>query len=1189
MRAPRCASAVMALVIVAACGWSGVEAAAPEQGETPTAEEMAKCIAALHGATAAQDSKVVARGGYVRGQSARPVHVDRQGSSVRKLQEETTCNGGNANPDNTSCDGGAVLIAAANTTANGTASECCACPAGTTVAYADEALAFRFRAAEGITRDSDGALVWAAATPPGLAFVMNRTIVDGSTEEITMADSTNFYPNGGMIEEEPTVTNASDGSPSGLAFEYNYDSPTTGPAQMMYANRTIAVGAKHTLFAVVTPSANMIPSAYEALLGFRPWGFETGCFFWGFSNPSPSDASELRSLTANAWAWNYWKGAHTIQPAVPQVVVARSRYGIDPNGDPAPVVEFAVVDASAPSELVWVSTMVGDGMTQYSFDQAEEFDFDFRDPALDGQRVMGAGYMALGHQNPTTAYNLHSLFQLQGTVHHIELHSDTLSDAHVADLVHRIRHTLAHEAVELPTCRACPVGRYDEDHDSNTECQPCGLGTFSNQTGAIACTGTCLLGSTVVTAGASSSEACVQCAAGTYGNMASAHAVCEPCVPGRYSTLVGGIASESCLGCAPGRFSVAGSTVCEPSGCTDAWADNYNPLAVVDEGLCVYTCSVLRAHAGYDADEPGGCIMHNLAFGWQKHAHNGTVVGEGAGSVVDTPGEPSGVFPAGSAWVTQGRPLAGSTLQALLPIPWPVEPHMVSYSAHPSGFVAKHALVTSESSGSGSKAAVRYVTHGTWAFDNWTGAVNPGLDTPIRCSVGQAVIAEFLVLTHHQPYFVMHLSGSPPISVSDSVISDLVGDYTTGAVGATSFSSVTLTRTSLLRNQAEAGAGLTLLQSFGAVKNCAFVANVATKGAAICIDATSSATIVSSFFRDNVATELGGSAIAVENGGKLLALHHSVFVGGTAAISGKVLHLDRPATVDILNATFSPFEIGSDTVFLAGQLGGCEQHNCDAGDQCTYTNYSRFCSACPPGTVGLDGVRCTVCPPGKEPNQNNTGCVPCTGNSYSLYGVCMPCVGQANADRSRCQDCALYQIADPPELGCRCDDGYYNTSLMGGGGSTKMHICFWSGWDAEQQSTAIAKHNDWTLDCSACPSDAMLHPCLICEGSSSWIAPGFTAPPIANSEDGGSFVSVFRCHADIEIARKRCPGTAGSRRLAEAGSTVNLQCAEVTNLFSALQFGPRATHLCFRYSSDTKPILSQGYTGHICGECDDDW
>jgi hypothetical protein len=76
-----------------------------------------------------------------------------------------------------SCAGGTVLVANASTTAGGDAATCCACPAGTTMAYADEFLGFRFQA-DGITRDSNGSLVWSAAAPGGLAFVMNRTIVE---------------------------------------------------------------------------------------------------------------------------------------------------------------------------------------------------------------------------------------------------------------------------------------------------------------------------------------------------------------------------------------------------------------------------------------------------------------------------------------------------------------------------------------------------------------------------------------------------------------------------------------------------------------------------------------------------------------------------------------------------------------------------------------------------------------------------------------------------------------------------------------------------------------------------------------------------------------------------------------------------------------------------------------------------
>ena len=66
------------------------------------------------------------------------------------------------------------MIENAASTLGSDRASCCVCSPGTTAAYADEALALRFRS-DGITRAVDGSLVWNADVPEsGLAFTMTR-------------------------------------------------------------------------------------------------------------------------------------------------------------------------------------------------------------------------------------------------------------------------------------------------------------------------------------------------------------------------------------------------------------------------------------------------------------------------------------------------------------------------------------------------------------------------------------------------------------------------------------------------------------------------------------------------------------------------------------------------------------------------------------------------------------------------------------------------------------------------------------------------------------------------------------------------------------------------------------------------------------------------------------------------------
>ena len=72
------------------------------------------------------------------------------------------CTGNRNASEDVACAGGGVLVANAGATVGSDQDSCCMCPAGTTTAYADEKLAFRFRP-NSITRAPDGSLLWPAA------------------------------------------------------------------------------------------------------------------------------------------------------------------------------------------------------------------------------------------------------------------------------------------------------------------------------------------------------------------------------------------------------------------------------------------------------------------------------------------------------------------------------------------------------------------------------------------------------------------------------------------------------------------------------------------------------------------------------------------------------------------------------------------------------------------------------------------------------------------------------------------------------------------------------------------------------------------------------------------------------------------------------------------------------------------
>ena len=69
--------------------------------------------------------------------------------------------------------------------------------------------------------------------------------------------------------------------------------------------------------------------------------------------------------------------------------------------------------------------------------------------------------------------------------------------------------------------------------------------------------------------------------------------------------------------------------------------------------------------------------------------------------------------------------------------------------------------------------------------------------------------------------------------------------------------------------------------------------------------------------------------------------------------------------------------------------------------------YSLSCSVCPLGTVSATGIGCTMCNPGRGPNNNRSACEICPKGHYAncdTEAVCQKCEkpGKVNDDQSKC-------------------------------------------------------------------------------------------------------------------------------------------------------------------------------------------
>jgi hypothetical protein len=283
-------------------------------------------------------------------------------------------------------------------------------------------------------------------------------------------------------------------------------------------------------------------------------------------------------------------------------------------------------------------------------------------------------------------------------------------------------------------------------------------------------------------------------------------------------------------------------------------------------------------------------------------------------------------------------------------------------------------------------------------------------------------------------------------------------------------------------------------------------------------------TVFSCYFEGNTAGEVGG-AIGLELA--TIAITLSSFVANQAAVLGAALHIDQPHKVKILETTFDPFVEGALVVFIGGRLGGCAQHRCDTGHSCSYDEYSLHCAPCPQHQMSVQGLQCESCPAGRGPNRNQSGCVDCGGNAFSAFGVCGMCAGRASLDHTACLECPLNMVADPPELGCRCERGYYDAAVAGPmlcyDRTTPFNSLYppvaeddRDGW-ASRQSLAqpIESENDY---CQECPPD-----CVDCLYS------GYAGQPRLNegyaTTDGpGWFERGTRVAFECPIKKSACLG-----------------------------------------------------------------
>lgn len=154
-----------------------------------------------------------------------------------------------------------------------------------------------------------------------------------------------------------------------------------------------------------------------------------------------------------------------------------------------------------------------------------------------------------------------------------------------------------------------------------------------------------------------------------------------------------------------------------------------------------------------------------------------------------------------------------------------------------------------------------------------------------------------------------------------------------------------------------------------------------------------------------------GGAVAAAGTGPI-AIYGSTFTNNQAGF-GDALAATGSQSLLVRDTDFDPATLN--TFSLEGVLPTeCRDSPCPQGQSCRFEQLSLRCDPCPPGEIGVDGLHCEMCEPGKQPNTNQTVCTQCvygTFSSSTTSGICETCdPGSTSADdRETCIDCPAGQ------------------------------------------------------------------------------------------------------------------------------------------------------------------------------------
>jgi hypothetical protein len=173
----------------------------------------------------------------------------------------------------------------------------------------------------------------------------------------------------------------------------------------------------------------------------------------------------------------------------------------------------------------------------------------------------------------------------------------------------------------------------------------------------------------------------------------------------------------------------------------------------------------------------------------------------------------------------------------------------------------------------------------------------------------------------------------------------------------------------------------------------------------------------------------GGAIAAVGTG--TVTIKDSRF-GSNQAGFGNAVAATGSDGLTVQGTTFD--DVTPNTFSLEGvEAADCRQHPCAVGERCTIARLSLHCEPCPNGQIGLDGIDCLMCEPGKQHNANHTACMECAHGKHSsatTAGVCEPCASgtQPGINRDTCTECTAGYFSTFGDACIQCSGSHFSVA-----------------------------------------------------------------------------------------------------------------------------------------------------------------